>query len=147
MSINLWTSYISLNINHKPIKYLTDLSNIFNINKLLAIIIILNVFSLAGIPPLAGFFSKLFIFFSAIKANYFSLVFFAVIISIISSFYYLKIIKIIYFEKIIKKLFITKISKIQSIILLINTQIILFLFICPNFLLINLNKIYLYLLI
>ncbi len=147
MSINLWTSYISLNINHKPIKYLTDLSNIFNINKLLAIIIILNVFSLAGIPPLAGFFSKLFIFFSAIKANYFSLVFFAVIVSIISSFYYLKIIKIIYFEKIIKKLFVAKINKIQSIILLINTQIILFLFICPNFLLINLNKIYLYLLI
>ena len=59
MSINLWTSYLSLNINHKPVKYLTDLSNIFNINKLVAIIFVLNMFSLAGIPPLAGFFSKL----------------------------------------------------------------------------------------
>lgn len=147
MSINLWTSYISLNINHKPVKFLTDLSNIFNINKLLAIIFVLNVFSLAGIPPLAGFFSKLFIFFSAIKANYFSLVFFAIIISVVSSFYYLKIIKIIYFEKTLKKLYISKISKIQSIILLINTQIILFLFLCPEILLVYLNKIYLYLLI
>lgn len=147
MSINLWTSYLSLNINHKPIKYLTDLSSIFTINKLIAIIIILNIFSLAGIPPLAGFFSKLFIFFSAIKNNYFSLVFFAVIISIISSFYYLKIIKIIYFEKIVKKIFISKINKIQSIILLINTQFIVFLFVFPNILLVNLNKIYLYLLI
>ena len=147
MSINLWTCYISLNINNKPTKYLTDLSNLYTINKLLSIIFILNIFSLAGIPPLAGFFSKLFIFFSAIKSNYFSLVFFALIISIISSFYYLKIIKIIFFEKIFKKLFILQISKFQSIILLINTQIILLLFLFPNFILINLDKIYLYFLI
>nr|YP_009729738.1 NADH dehydrogenase subunit 2 [Plasmopara viticola]QHW07477.1 NADH dehydrogenase subunit 2 [Plasmopara viticola] len=146
-NINLWISYLSLNINHKPIKYLTDLSSIHNINKLIAIVIILNIFSLAGIPPLAGFFSKLFIFFSAIKNNYFSLVFFAVIISILSSFYYLKIIKIIYFEKVVRKFFISKISKIQSTVLLINTQFILFLFVFPNIILVSLNKIYLYLLI
>lgn len=147
MNINLWTSYLSLNINHKPIKYLTDLANIFTINKLMAIIIILNVFSLAGIPPMAGFFSKFFIFFAAIKNNYFSIVFFAIMISIISSFYYLKIIKIIYFEKIFKKLFISKINKFQSIIVIINTQFIIFLFLFPNIILVNLNKIYLYLLI
>ena len=147
MSINLWTSYISININHKPIKYLTDLSNIFKLNSLISTIIIINIFSLAGIPPLAGFFSKLFIFFSAIKNNYFNLVFFAIIISIISSFYYLKIIKIIYFEKKDNIKFLNQINKIQSIILLINTQIILLLFIFPNIILINLNKIYLYLLI
>lgn len=147
MSINLWTSYISLNINKKPTKYLTDLAGIYKVNKLLSIIFILNIFSLAGIPPLGGFFSKLFIFFSAIKANYLSIVFFAIVISIISSFYYLKITKIIYFEKISKKIIISQISKIQSIILLFNTQIILFLFIFPNFILIYLNKIYLKLLI
>ena len=107
----------------------------------------LNIFSLAGIPPLAGFFSKLFIFFSAIKNNYFSLVFFGIIISILSSFYYLKIIKIIYFEKVVRKFFISKISKIQSTVLLINTQFILFLFVFPNIILVSLNKIYLYLLI
>lgn len=147
MSINLWTSYISLNINHKPIKYLTDLSNIFTFNKVYAFIIILNIFSMSGIPPLAGFFSKLFLFISAIKAKYFGLVFFSVLISILSSFYYLRIIKIIFFEKISKKLFINKISKLNSIILLINTQFILFFFLYPNFILINLNKLYLYLLI
>lgn len=147
MSINLWTSYISLNINHKPIKYLTDLSNLYKLNNIISIIFIVNIFSLAGIPPLAGFFSKVFIFYASIKNGYFSLIFFAVIISIISSFYYLKILKIIYFEKINKKRFISKINKIQSFLLLINSQIILFLFIFPNIILINLNKIYLYLLI
>lgn len=146
-SINLWVSYISLNINTKPVKYLTDLSNLYQNNKLLSIIIIINIFSLAGIPPLAGFFSKFFIFLSAIKHNFFNLVFFSIIISILSSFYYLKIVKIIIFEKNTKKLFFHKINKFQSYILMINTQIILFIFFFPNFILININKYYLYFLI
>ena len=146
-SINLWISYISLNINFKPIKYLTDLSNLYESNKLLCIIIIINIFSLAGIPPLGGFFSKFFIFLSAIKHNFFNLVFFSIIISILSSFYYLKIVKIIIFEKNTKKLFFHKINKFQSYILMINTQIILFIFFFPNFILININKYYLYFLI
>jgi NADH-quinone oxidoreductase subunit N len=147
MSINLWTSYISLNINKKPIKYLTDLSSLSNFNILLSFIIILNLFSMAGIPPLAGFFSKLFIFISAFKAKYYGLVFISIIFSIISSFYYLKIIKIIFFEKISKKLFIGQISKIKSIILILNSSFILLFFLFPNIILIKLNKIYLYLLI
>ena len=147
MSINLWTSYLSLNINHKPIKYLTDLSNLFYLNKILAFIIILNIFSMSGIPPLAGFFSKLFLFISAIKAKYYGLIFLSILISILSSFYYLRMIKIIFFEKIIKKLFIKQISKLNSIILIINTQVLLLFFIQPNIILVILNKIYLNLLI
>ena len=147
MSINLWTSYLSLNINNKPIKYLTDLANLFNLNKILSFIIILNIFSMSGIPPLAGFFSKLFLFISAIKAKYFGLIFFSILISILSSFYYLRMIKIIFFEKIFKKLFINQISKLNSIILVINTQFLLLFFLQPNIILINLNKIYLNLLI
>jgi NADH-quinone oxidoreductase subunit N len=102
---------------------------------------------MAGIPPLAGFFSKLFIFISAFKAKYYGLVFISIIFSIISSFYYLKIIKIIFFEKISKKLFIGQISKIKSIILILNSSFILLFFLFPNIILIKLNKIYLYLLI
>jgi|LakMenEpi03Aug12_release.lakeMendotaPanAssembly.Ray.scaffolds.fasta_scaffold259647_2 NADH-quinone oxidoreductase subunit N len=147
MNINLWTSYLSLNINNKPVKYLTDLSNLFNLNKLFSFIIILNIFSMCGIPPLAGFFSKLFLFISAIKAKYFGLIFFSILISILSSFYYLRIIKIIFFEKINKKLFINQIPKLNSIILILNTQFLLFFFLQPNIILINLNKICLNLLI
>ena len=79
--------------------------------------------------------------------NYFNLVFFAVIISIISSFYYLKVIKIIFFEKLIRKQMILKIKKQISFPLLLNTQFIFFLFIKPSLLLVILNKIYLLLLL
>ena len=91
--------------------------------------------------------SKLFIFLSALKANQFSLVFISILFSIIGSFYYLKFIKIIFFEKTYKKIFMDKINKLESIIILLSTQFILFYFIFPNIILINLNKIYLYLLI
>jgi NADH-quinone oxidoreductase subunit N len=147
MSINLWCSYLGLIINKKPIKYITELTNLAKENKVLSLIIIINLFSLAGIPPLAGFFSKFFIFLTAIKMNHFNLIFFAVIISIISSFYYLKIIKIIFFEKLLKKKLFSKIQKQISFLLLLNTQFILFLFIKPSLLLVILNKIYLLLLI
>jgi NADH-quinone oxidoreductase subunit N len=128
MSINLWGSYLSLIVNQKPIKYLTELTNLARENKILSIIITLNLFSLAGIPPLAGFFSKFFIFLTAIKTNHFNLIFFAVLISIISSFYYLKIIKIIFFEKLLKQKFFSKIEKQVSFLLLLNTLFIFFFF-------------------
>ena len=102
---------------------------------------------MSGIPPLAGFFSKLFLFITAIKAQYFGLIFFSILVSILSSFYYLRMIKIIFFEKISKKLFVNQITKLNSIILVVNTQFLLLFFLCPNIILINLNKLYLYLLI
>lgn len=143
MSINIWTSFISININNKPLKYLTDFCNLYKINKIISIIILLNIFSFIGIPPIIGFFSKFFIFVSSIKNDYFSLIFFALIISIISSFYYLKIIKIIFFEIKNKKIFFNKIEKIKTIILLITSFILIFSFSFLNIILVFLNKIYL----
>jgi NADH-quinone oxidoreductase subunit N len=56
------------------------------------------MFSMAGIPPLAGFFSKLYIFLSAIESNFYGLALVAVLSSVVSAFYYLRIIKVIYFD-------------------------------------------------
>ena len=83
----------------------------------------------------------------AIKMNFFNLVFFLVIVSIVSLFYFLKLIKIIFFEKLIKKKMVLKINKQISLPLLLNSQFIFFLFIKPSILLVILNKIYLLLLL
>ena len=56
------------------------------------------MFSMAGIPPLSGFFGKWFVFYAAIEKGLYALAIVGVIFSVISAFYYLKIIKIIYFE-------------------------------------------------
>ena len=148
MSINIWTFYLSFNLNNKPIKYLSDLSYIYQSNFFLFFLIILNLFSMAGIPPLVGFFSKMLIFFSLLKTKYYGLIFISILLSVLITFYYTRFIKIIYFdENKQKKKYITILPKIQSIILIIHSQIIIFFFFFPNFILTYLTKIYLYLLI
>jgi NADH-quinone oxidoreductase subunit N len=57
------------------------------------------LFSLAGIPPLAGFFAKWYVFVAAIKANLFALAVIGVLTSVVGAFYYLSIIKVMYFDE------------------------------------------------
>jgi NADH-quinone oxidoreductase subunit N len=57
------------------------------------------MFSLAGIPPLAGFFAKYFVFMAAIKANLVTLAVIGVVSSVIGAYYYLRIVKVIYFDE------------------------------------------------
>ena len=62
-------------------------------------LIALIMFSLAGIPPLAGFFGKFYIFVAAIESEMLFLAIIGVIASVISAFYYLRIVKIMYFDE------------------------------------------------
>jgi len=57
------------------------------------------LFSLAGIPPLAGFFAKWYVFVAAIKAGLFTLAVVGVLTSVVGCYYYLSIIKVMYFEE------------------------------------------------
>lgn len=65
---------------------------------LLALAMAVMMFSMAGIPPLAGFFGKLFIFQAAIDAKLYALAIVGVLASVVSAFYYLRIIKVMYFD-------------------------------------------------
>ncbi|MGH6765636.1 MAG: proton-conducting transporter membrane subunit, partial [Bradyrhizobium sp.] len=62
------------------------------------------LFSLAGIPPLAGFFAKFYVFVAAIKAGLFTLAVIGVLASVVGAFYYLNIIKVMYFDEPLPKL-------------------------------------------
>lgn len=78
------------------IKYIKDIQGLFNINPILSFTLSISLFSMAGIPPLIGFFSKQFVLYSAIDEGYYLLSIIAIIVSVISASYYLKIIKIIF---------------------------------------------------
>ncbi len=84
------------NIYYENIK---DLSGLSQNHPLLALSFLIVLFSLAGIPPLAGFFAKFYIFMAVIEAEMYALAIIGLITSVVSAFYYLRIIKIIYFEK------------------------------------------------
>ena len=76
-----------------------DLSGLSKNHPLLALSFLIILFSLAGIPPLAGFFAKFYIFMSVIESEMYTLAIIGLLATVISAFYYLRIIKIIYFDK------------------------------------------------
>ena len=75
---------------------LQDYNGLYTTNPRLAFLMTLALFSLAGIPPFAGFFSKFFIFAAAFHGGFHLLVFIALLNTIISLFYYLKVVKAMY---------------------------------------------------
>lgn len=89
---------ISRAFSVQRIKYITDFALISKTKPILAITLTVLLFSIAGIPPLAGFYSKAFLFFAAMSSNMFLLAVVGVITSVISCFYYIRLIKLSYFE-------------------------------------------------
>ncbi len=76
-----------------------DLRNIYKTKPLLSACLVVIILSMAGVPPTAGFFTKIYILSSAINSQLLSLALFALITSVISCYYYLRLIKIMYFDK------------------------------------------------
>tara|TARA_B100001996_G_C18464056_1_gene517278 strand:+ start:61 stop:459 length:399 start_codon:yes stop_codon:yes gene_type:complete len=75
-----------------------DLSGLSKNHPILSLSLLILLFSLAGIPPLAGFFAKFYIFVSVIEESMYFLAIVGLISTVVSAFYYLRIIKIIYFD-------------------------------------------------
>ena len=76
-----------------------DYNGLYLTNPKLSFIMTLALFSLAGIPPFAGFFSKFFIFMAAFKSGFYLLVFIALVNTVISLYYYLLVVKAMYINK------------------------------------------------
>jgi proton-translocating NADH-quinone oxidoreductase chain N len=143
-TINVWSFVLAIipvkNNTEKKfnrLKYFTELRGLSKKNPLLTITFTIALFSMAGIPPLAGFCAKLFIFFSAINAKLYLLVFTGIFTSVIGCFYYIRFVKIMYFEKLNNISFSTLISidREKSIILAITFIFLIGFFIYPTILL------------
>ena len=78
---------------------INDLSGLSKNNPLLGLSFLIIFFSLAGIPPLAGFFAKFYVFMAVIESGLYTLAIIGLLATVISAFYYLRVIKIIYFDK------------------------------------------------
>ncbi len=112
---------------------INDLSGLSKNHPMLAFSFLIILFSLAGIPPLAGFFAKFYIFMSVIEAEMYALAIIGLITTVISAFYYLRIIKIIYFDK-SKKPFDTSYDWGLKSSLILSSILVLIYFIYPSIL-------------
>tara|TARA_Y100000590_G_scaffold339674_1_gene387256 strand:- start:121 stop:522 length:402 start_codon:yes stop_codon:yes gene_type:complete len=108
-----------------------DLSGLSKNHPILSLCFLIVLFSLAGIPPLAGFFAKFYVFMAVIEQSMYFLAIIGLLSTVIASFYYLRIIKIIYFDTEKQKYDIDH-SIGLKISLLLSTIVVLIYFIYPS---------------
>ena len=140
-TINVWTIIISIEYLQKQqrIVYISDLNFLYKTNPILAIVFALSLFSMAGIPPLAGFFAKFYIFFAALENASYLMLIVGLLTSVISTFYYIRIIKVIYFESKKQHFYYRQINYKNAIVLSVSTLFIIFFIFSLKFFLILTN--------
>ena len=98
MNLSLFCCLFMMKRNDKYYERIEDLSGLSKNHPLLSLSLLIVLFSLAGIPPLAGFFAKFYIFKAVIEQSMFFLAIIGLLSTVIGAFYYLRIIKVIYFD-------------------------------------------------
>ena len=122
---------------------INDLSGLSKNHPMLALSFLIILFSLAGIPPLAGFFAKFYVFMAVIEVKMYALAIIGLVTTVISAFYYLRIIKVIYFDK-PKKPFEESYDWGLKISLILSSILILTYFIYPSILVDTISSILIY---
>nr|WP_298102079.1 NADH-quinone oxidoreductase subunit NuoN [uncultured Shinella sp.] len=102
MVMTLGTFAIILAMRRKDgenVEEISDLAGLSSTNPFMATVLTILMFSLAGIPPMAGFFAKYFVFMAAIEAQLYALAIIGVLSSVVGAYYYLRVIKVMWFDE------------------------------------------------
>jgi NADH-quinone oxidoreductase subunit N len=99
MTIGAFAVILAMRRSEGMVEQISDLAGLARTNPALAFVLALLLFSLAGIPPLAGFFAKYYVFLGAIKAGLYALAVIGVLTSVVGAYYYLLIVKVMYFDE------------------------------------------------
>lgn len=99
MTLGVFACVLAMRRRGTSVETIPDLAGLARTDKGLAFVMAMLMFSLAGIPPLAGFFGKYFVFLAAIKAGLVTLAVIGVVASVVGAYYYLRIVKIMYFDE------------------------------------------------
>ena len=134
MNLAFFSCIFMLRRNNEYYEKIDDLSGLSKNHPILSISLLISLFSLAGIPPLAGFFAKFYIFMAVIEEQMYALAIIGLLSTVIAAFYYLRLIKTIYFDKELEK-YDTNHNIGLRVSLAISTIIILLYFIYPSSLL------------
>jgi NADH-quinone oxidoreductase subunit N len=99
MTLGTFACILSMRRKDGYVETIDDLAGLSRSSPMMAFFLAALLFSLAGIPPLAGFFAKFYVFLAAMKANLYGLAVIGVLASAIGAYYYLRIVKIMYFDE------------------------------------------------
>lgn len=99
MNLGVFILILGLRSNNRMLENISDLAGLSLKRPSLAVALLIFMFSMAGIPPLAGFFGKMYVFIAAVEAGLIWLAVLGALTSVVSAFYYLRLIKIAYFDE------------------------------------------------
>ena len=131
MNLGFFSCLLMMKKNDLYFETIEDLSGLSKNHPILSLCFLIVLFSLAGIPPLAGFFAKFYIFKSVIEQSMYFLAIVGLLSTVIAAFYYLRIIKVIYFDE-QKEKYDTDHSNWLKVSLTLSTLLILLYFIFPS---------------
>jgi NADH-quinone oxidoreductase subunit N len=125
MTLGSFACVLAMRRNGEQIETIADLAGLARTNGLHAFFLAVFMFSLAGIPPLAGFFAKYFIFMAAIKANLVTLAVIGVLASVVGAVYYIRIVKLMYFDEPAER-FEPMVAEVKAVVVLAGLFVLLF---------------------
>jgi len=131
MNLALFSCLLMMKRNDRYFETIDDLSGLSKHHPVLSLSLLVTFFSLAGIPPLAGFFAKFYIFKTVIEQSMYFLAIVGLLSTVIAAFYYLRLIKVIYFDE-EKEKYDTDHNIWLRISLTFSTLLILLYFIFPS---------------
>ncbi|WP_442754174.1 NADH-quinone oxidoreductase subunit NuoN [Methylocystis sp. JAN1] len=99
MTLGSFAAILAMRINGRNVENISDLAGLSRTNGLMAFFLAMLMFSLAGIPPLAGFFAKYYVLLAAVDAGLYPLAVVGVLASAVAAFYYLRVVKVMYFDE------------------------------------------------
>jgi NADH-quinone oxidoreductase subunit N len=98
MTLGTFACILAMRRKGRMVEDIDQLSGLSSTSPMMAFLLAMLLFSLAGIPPLAGFFAKFYVFLAAINAGLYALAVIGVLLSVVGAYYYLRIVKIMYFD-------------------------------------------------
>ncbi|MBM3562600.1 MAG: NADH-quinone oxidoreductase subunit NuoN [Alphaproteobacteria bacterium] len=99
MTLGTFAAILAMRVQGRYVENVSDLAGLSRTNGWMAFFLAMLMFSLAGVPPLAGFFAKYYVLLAAVDAGLFGLAVIGVLASAVAAYYYLRVVKVMYFDE------------------------------------------------
>ena len=131
MNMGTFACILCMRQKERMVEGIEDLKGLSRTNPMMALALTIFMFSMSGIPPLAGFFGKFYVFMAAVDAGLYTLAIIGVLSSVVAAFYYVRIVKYMYFDE-PAEAFDRPIGREMALILTATSLVILLFFVVPG---------------
>ncbi len=135
MSLVAFGFVVFMKRSGRPVEMIADLAGLAKTHPTQALMMLIVMFSMAGIPPLAGFYAKMFVFLSAVEAEMYIMTVIGLLTSVIAAYYYLRVVKVMYFDAPADDAFHCEIPLLSRIVMVACLIFICGFFLTPSWLL------------